>query len=197
MANPNPDQSGIEPYRWRPGQSGNPGGRPIAWRRRLELVFGDGEELYQAMFELAVGRSVHQPRIDPNTGQQAVDPKSGAKLWNEIRPNAYAMVAAFQALRDTLIGKPVSVDVTTWTGGQEQGDSQAAQLLDGLEPEDIAALQAIAKRAATVIRQATGAELRATIPDGVIDTTAEPISLEEEARRRALEPEPVGGEALE
>ena len=136
----------MRPYVWQPGQSGNPLGRQGAkgWRQKLEHVFGDGEALFGAMYQLATGNILYIE--DPGAPGQPPDKKK----WIRIEPNGYMMVSAFQALRDTLIGKPVSVQIDHFT--HTESGTKTTQLLDGLNSEDIAALKLLAKKAATVMR---------------------------------------------
>jgi len=147
-----------------PGQSGNPKGyHGVPWRKKLTEMFGDGEDLFGAMIKIATGEVVYGRDRGPN-----------GKKRDKIRivPNAYAMVAAFQAIRDTFMGKPVSIDVTTWKGDGDEPPPQI-DLLDGLDPEDIQALRVLAKKAATVIRDKQNEGMRTALAEVTVDTTAE------------------------
>jgi len=74
MANPNPDQSGLEKGKWKPGQSGNPAGKPKGTKHlstyiqealtdeNFELKLKDGtimkEMPIKAIIKTAVAKSV-------------------------------------------------------------------------------------------------------------------------------------------
>lgn len=74
MANPNPDQSGLEKGKWKPGQSGNPKGKPKGTKHlstyiqealtddNFELKLKDGSILREmpikAIIKTAVAKSV-------------------------------------------------------------------------------------------------------------------------------------------
>lgn len=74
MANPNPDQSGLEKGKWKPGQSGNPKGKPKGTKHlstyiqealtdpNFELKLKDGTILREmpikAIIKTAVAKSV-------------------------------------------------------------------------------------------------------------------------------------------
>lgn len=74
MANPNPDQSGLEKGKWKPGQSGNPAGKPKGTKHlstyiqealtdeNFELKLKDGTILKEmpikAIIKTAVAKSV-------------------------------------------------------------------------------------------------------------------------------------------
>ena len=74
MANPNPDQSGLEKGKWKPGQSGNPAGKPKGTKHlstyiqealtdeNFELKLKDGSILKEmpikAIIKTAVAKSV-------------------------------------------------------------------------------------------------------------------------------------------
>ena len=74
MANPNPDQSGLEKGKWKPGQSGNPRGKPKGTKhlstyiqealtdKNFELKLKDGTILKEmpikAIIKTAVAKSV-------------------------------------------------------------------------------------------------------------------------------------------
>ena len=74
MANPNPDQSGLEKGKWKPGQSGNPAGKPKGTKHlsthiqemlndeNFELKLKDGsimkEMPIKAIIKTAVAKSI-------------------------------------------------------------------------------------------------------------------------------------------
>lgn len=132
----------LAPYRYKPGETGNPGGQP-AWKRTVLRVFGTGEAVYEAMNQLAQGNVVYGEDRDPETGE--------LRGRTKIVPNAYAMIGAANFIADRATGKP-TMTVQRSSDDPSEG-AEVVELYDGLSEEEKAVLKMIAQRAAKAMRQ--------------------------------------------
>jgi len=140
---------------WKPGQSGNPGGRP-QWRTALERTVGTGQELFENLHKLATGHAIQCYEPDGSKG-------------NIIEPSADIMLRATHELLDRSIGKAIQQIVLE---DETRGERPALPRTVFTEHEQ-AQLQAISRR---VLDDLIGKDVhgrKTPIPE-TIDITPEP-----------------------
>jgi hypothetical protein len=129
----------LQPYAFRVGQSGNPGGRWAAsWRLAILKVVRDGKPYWEMLDRLARGRLV------------TLRDSSGRRVGT-IKPTAPIILAAIRELLDRAYGRPVQQVLMAEMGqlSDSAQESARAEMLSDLSPEDRAALQTIARKLAT------------------------------------------------
>ena len=107
-----------EPHRWKPGQSGNPGGRPKG-------IFGKA--------------ALRQLRERAENGQTNLDAVVGAQVDKAI---AKGDTRAAEFLRDTVDGRPIAADegagqiLSVTFGVVGGGEQELRELAKAFEPEE-------------------------------------------------------------
>lgn len=113
---------------WKPGTSGNPGGR-FQWRKQLEEVTGDGRDLFENLHRLATGHAIQCYEPDGSKG-------------NIIEPSADIMLRATHELLDRSIGKAIQqIVLEDDTRGERPALPRSVFL-----PEEQEQLQVISRR---------------------------------------------------
>lgn len=137
----------LEPFKWKPGQSGNPSGRP-KWLRQIEEVVRSGRELFEKQYRLANAQCVDVIDVNGRPYKEKVKVKDGRTKSGyrtvdravKIVPNAAIMLQAQQLLLDRAFGR-ASQAITIDPGGEV-----AAAILADLTPEEHDTVLLIAHR---------------------------------------------------
>jgi hypothetical protein len=137
----------IQPWQWKPGQSGNPGGRPTWMKDVRRLIAHKQDEMFNVLANLASGRIVELKEPD---GRPAHVRSTGGEKRRVLRivPTGEIVVRAFTALMDRAYGRPaqaVLVRDETELGGGALGAAYGA---DDLSDEERAVLLRVARRRA-------------------------------------------------
>lgn len=118
--------------KWKPGQTGNPGGRPKGIARLVRDVIGPRgmEEVIRAQHMIALGRHPLANELGEDAPMVQARECTGAAAW----------------LRDTGFGRPQqSVDLTS--GGEKLGGGAVTVDVSGLSEAELASIETIAAAA--------------------------------------------------
>jgi len=120
MANPNPDQSGLEKGKWKPGQSGNPAGKPKGTKHLSTHI---QELLNDPTFELKLkdGTLLEERPIEAIIKTAVAKSISGDNRWAEwLAKHGYGdkLVVEFNDPRKEILDK--------YLGGDSAGQTKEA-----------------------------------------------------------------------
>lgn len=113
MANPNPKPFPVETH-WKPGHSGNPGGKPTASRNRLQTRF---------LYELAADFDEHGKKAIVEAREK--DPMGYVKAIAALMPKQVEQTQPMDDLTDAELLAGIALLRARLTGGTGAGAEQA------------------------------------------------------------------------
>lgn len=73
------------PHRWKPGQTGNPGGRPKGLASRIRAITNDGEDLISFLYKVVKGEEGGQTRDKIQAAQILLDRGFGKAVETQVQ----------------------------------------------------------------------------------------------------------------